>query len=208
MFHVDLDAPHAAAPVVRMVTACGRDLAPDAARWFLPADAADRCALEGLDGPVLDIGSGPGRIVAHLIDEGIAALGVDIGTHAARWSSAMGVPMLHQSIFDPIPASGSWAGAVLMDGNIGIGGAPDALLARVREVLARSGRVVVEVAGPGTEMIGVEAHIHIGDVEVTDWFPWAVVSIDDIGAVADRTGFQVTEQRRLGSRHFALLAPR
>ena len=39
-------------------------------------------------------------------------------------------------------------GALLLDGNIGIGGAPDALLARLRELLRSGGEVLVELAQP------------------------------------------------------------
>ena len=44
-----------------------------------------------------------------------------------------------------MPGAGRYAGALLLDGNIGIGGDPVALLRRVARLLAPGGAVVVEV---------------------------------------------------------------
>ena len=54
-----------------------------------------------------------------------------------------------RDVFGPLPGEGRWDTALLADGNIGIGGDPVALLARVRELLAPEGRVVVDLAAPG-----------------------------------------------------------
>ncbi len=54
-------------------------------------------------------------------------------------------------MFAPLPGEGRWGTALLADGNIGIGGDPVALLRRLREVLDPRGRIVVELAAPGTE---------------------------------------------------------
>ena len=39
--------------------------------------------------------------------------------------------MAHQSVFDAVPDAGLWRCALLLDGSIGIGGDPEALLQRV-----------------------------------------------------------------------------
>ena len=57
---------------------------------------------------------------------------------------------LRRDVFDTLPGEGRWETALLADGNVGIGGDPVALLRRLREVLDPRGRVVAEVAAPGT----------------------------------------------------------
>ena len=47
------------------------------------------------------------------------------------------------------PRAGAWGTALLLDGNIGIGGEPAALLRRARELLAPGGAVLAELDPPG-----------------------------------------------------------
>ena len=48
------------------------------------------------------------------------------------------------------PTPGRWRSALLLDGNIGIGGRPARLLARIASLLAPGGAILVELAGPDT----------------------------------------------------------
>jgi hypothetical protein len=59
-----------------------------------------------------------------------------------------GARALLGSVFGPIPWSGRWQAALLLDGNIGIGGRPIALLKRVRELLSSTGIVICELKPP------------------------------------------------------------
>ena len=93
-----------------------------AERWADDPDAADLTTLIGLAGPVLDIGCGPGRMVRAALDAGLAALGVDVSAAAVAHCRDAGLPVLHRSVFDRMPHEGRWWGALLLDGNIGIGG--------------------------------------------------------------------------------------
>ena len=189
---------------VQLVSSCGLDLAPNADRWFAEPDADDLFALDGLDHPVLDVGCGPGRIVEHLATSGVMALGVDVSAEATRRARGRGVPVLHRSVFDPLPGTGRWGAAVLLDGNIGIGGDPAALLRRIRRLLRRGGRIVAEVEAPTTVTRVVEARIQVDDVE-TEWFPWAVVSADAMDAIAAAADLRLLSVRRSGHRWFATL---
>ncbi len=54
-----------------------------------------------------------------------------------------------RSVFDRVPGAGRWRTALLLDGNIGIGGDPAALLRRVAELLRRDGTVLCECDAPG-----------------------------------------------------------
>jgi len=114
-------------------------------RWRAPADAVDRIALSRCEGPVLDIGCGPGRIVTALAEQGIPALGVDISAHAVRLTTDRGAAALRRPVEERLPGEGRWGSVLLMDGNIGIGGAPDLLLQRCAELVRPNGLVLVEV---------------------------------------------------------------
>ncbi len=125
----------------------GRTAELPVARWRAPAGAGDRWLLERCTGPVLDLGCGPGRLVAALLARDVPAVGVDTSAAAQRLCRGRGAPMLRRDVFDPLPAGWGgrpWAQVLLADGNIGIGGDPDRLLARAGELLGPEGSVLVE----------------------------------------------------------------
>ncbi|RRO20033.1 class I SAM-dependent methyltransferase [Saccharopolyspora rhizosphaerae] len=146
-------------------------------------DAADRHVLAACRGPVLDIGCGPGRLAAALTDRGVLCLGIDNSPLAVGMTVARGAPALHRDVFDPLPADGSWREALLLDGNIGIGGDPVALLDRVHRLLQPGGVAWVEVEPPG-------AGTWCGTGSVVDRgrsgraFRWATVGAEAIAALA------------------------
>ena len=114
-------------------------------RWFLPADPAEHPALDRATGPALDIGCGPGRHLIALAERGVFALGIDISPNMLDAARARGANVLERSVFDRVPGASRWRTALLLDGNIGIGGDPVALLSRVTELLAPDGRIIVEI---------------------------------------------------------------
>jgi len=118
----------------------------DGRRWCAEADAVDESLLDRAVAPVLDIGCGPGRHVLALARRGIPGLGLDIAASLVRLARARGASVVQASVFGPVPAAGTWATGLLLDGNIGIGADPAALLAAVACVLIPGGRILVEVA--------------------------------------------------------------
>ena len=104
-------------------------------RYVGPADATDQRLLRDLRGPVLDVGCGPGRHLHALAARGVFALGVDLSPAAVELATGRGARAVVASIFDELPGSGRWRSALLLDGNIGIGGAPARLLARIGMLL-------------------------------------------------------------------------
>ncbi|MEV0490909.1 class I SAM-dependent methyltransferase [Streptomyces atratus] len=118
----------------------------DVERWCAEADAADLSALRRCEGPVLDIGCGPGRLVAELASRGHRALGIDVSAAAVARTLRVGGSALHRSVFDPLPGEGRWGTALLIDGNIGIGGDPHGLLLRTADLLAPGGLLVAETS--------------------------------------------------------------
>ncbi|SCE54965.1 Methyltransferase domain-containing protein [Streptomyces sp. DfronAA-171] len=91
-------------------------------RWCAAADRADRAALDRCEGRVLDVGCGPGRLVAELAGRGRTALGVDVSEAAVAHTGRLGGRAVRRSVFEPLPGEGRWGTVLLMDGNIGIGG--------------------------------------------------------------------------------------
>jgi hypothetical protein len=62
----------------------------------------------------------------------VFALGVDLLPVAVELARGRGARAIVGSIFDELPGSGTWQSALLLDGDVGIGGAPARLLAGIR----------------------------------------------------------------------------
>jgi SAM-dependent methyltransferase len=176
-------------------------------RWVEPVDAFDAEILAGLAGPVLDIGCGPGRHVAALRAAGVRALGVDLSPVAVRVTRGRGGNAVLGSIFAEVAGAGRWRTALLLDGNIGIGGDPVALLARTRELLAPGGTAVVELDPPGVRTERTRVRLEAPGA-VSEWFPWARVGVDGIGRLAEAAGLGAQPVRRAGDRWHAHLRRR
>ena len=174
--------------------------------WLAPADATDEALLRTVAGPVLDVGCGPGRHLHALARRGVFALGVDLCPVAVELARDRGGNAIVGSIFDHVPGAGTWRTALLLDGNIGIGGAPERLLARVRSLLSPDGAVLVELDPPGADSGTVVARIETR-TQVSAWFRWGRVAVGDIEAIARAAGYAVHECAHHGARWFARLGP-
>jgi SAM-dependent methyltransferase len=116
-------------------------------RWHRPADAEDGWLLDRCVGPVIDLGCGPGRLLAALAARGLPALGVDVSAVAQRHCRRRRVAMVRRDVFDRLPDEGQWRHVLIADGNIGIGGDPGRLLRRAAALLRPGGTVLVETNG-------------------------------------------------------------
>jgi SAM-dependent methyltransferase len=197
-----LAAPASGAAVVRLQDGALRPLA--IGRWVAGADAVDEHVLARLDGPVLDVGCGPGRHLHALARRGVFGLGVDLCPAAVALARGRGANVFVGSIFGEVPHAGRWASALLLDGNIGIGGSPARLLGRVVALLAPGGAILVELAGPGTDTVETFARIETA-ATVSDWFAWAEVSTASIEELAGRAGVRVCDVWSDRGRWFALV---
>jgi len=188
----------------RLRTAAGQRTALPLRRWLAPADAADRLALEHAAAPVLDVGCGPGRLLAALASQRRDATGIDVSPVAVRLARRRGGHVVHTSVFSPRVPAGAWGSVLLLDGNIGIGGDPERLLDRAADLLRPGGEAIVEVDAPGggASVVGVRLE---GAGAVGPWFDWARVDADAIGAVAGRAGLAVAGRLEGGGRWFARL---
>jgi SAM-dependent methyltransferase len=179
----------------------------DLACWAGPANAADEDVLDRAVGPVLDVGCGPGRHVLALAERGVMAMGVDASPAAVRLARSRGAPVRERSVFGRIPQAGRWGSALLLDGNIGIGGDPIALLRRVGVLIRRGGTVLVEVEPTWDPGRVVDVRLSHEGV-LSPVFPWALVSAGDIADAAASAGLVVDDSWVGGARWFVALVHR
>jgi SAM-dependent methyltransferase len=184
--------PSVAEPSVVLRTDGGDALDLDLDRWHDSATSEEQDLLSTVDGPVIDLGCGPGRLVVSLASKRIPALGVDSSPSAIALARRRGATVLERDLFGPLPGEGRWATALLFDGNVGIGGDPTRLLRRCRTLTAGAGEVVAEVQPPGTGWRRLVAWFE-RDGHRSEPFPWAVVGADAIADVARPAGFDVTD---------------
>lgn len=176
------------------------DLAVD--RWRAAPDTVERALLAGVPDPVLDVGCGPGRIVAALAALGRVALGVDPSPAAIVEAGRRRAPALRRSVFDPLPGERRWGTVLLLDGNIGIGGDPEGLLARAAALVRPGGLVVAEVDPPGTPTRALTVRV-VARGDAGPWFPWARVGAHDFGDLATGAGLRPAGVDVDGGRWFA-----
>lgn len=192
----------ASRPLLR--SSCGRTIPLDIGRWLADPEPEERDLLDRAIGPVLDVGCGPGRHVVALTARGISALGVDNAPSAVAIARRRGARVVHRSIFDRLPGEGRWGSALLLDGNIGIGGDPSALLARIRSLLHGRGRVLVELEPPGIPSARLLVRTENAQ-GVSHWFDWAQLAVDDVVGAARSAGLMVGERWEAAGRWFARL---
>jgi SAM-dependent methyltransferase len=183
----------------------GRLLPVDVSRWRGPTDAADDDLLGRCIDPTLDVGCGPGRLVAALTAVGSVALGVDVGKSAVDLARVAGAEVVRRSVFEPLPAEGSWRSILLADGNIGIGGDPVKLLRRCHDLLAPDGQILVELDPPGWPTTSVTVRLE-AEHDHSEWFTWAHVASDTADIPACAAGLRVVERWSVEGRWFASLA--
>jgi SAM-dependent methyltransferase len=199
--HLDGAGP---APRARIRLADGRLEPLPLDRWLAPADATDLAILEQVEAPVLDLGCGPGRHLAALTRCGKRGLGVDLSPVAVEFARGRGADAIIGSLWTTVPGAGTYKTILLLDGNIGIGGAPIALLKRAGDLLAPEGEIVVETDPAGAPTHRIRVRIEAPGA-VSEWFRWARVGADDAAAIAGRAGFAVTAVRELSGRTFVTL---
>lgn len=178
----------------------------DVARFTASADDVDLSIVERGEGPVIDLGCGPGRMVRAAIDLGRRAIGIDVSASAVALARSQGLPVLQASLFDPLPGEGMWGQALLLDGNLGIGGDVPSLVRRAIELVHDDGTLVVEahpVARHSRRFQAVLVDEHGGTSET---FPWAEMGCDPLVAAVRDAGLIVRDQWSVECRTFVEIA--
>lgn len=189
---------------VEVEDASGRRAPLPIGKWSARPTSADLSLINRCSGVTLDIGCGPGRFVAELARRGVPALGIDITSAAVSSTRAHGGLALERDVFGPLPGAGRWETALLVDGNIGIGGNPVRLLSRVAGLLGPHGRVLIELSGRPAGRGSFAVRLRSGDA-YGSWFRWAEVGVADLDRVVGLTTLAVTEVWSEGRRWFACL---
>jgi SAM-dependent methyltransferase len=178
-------------------------------RWCARADAVDLDVLDRCEGTVLDVGCGPGRLVAELAARGRSVLGIDVSEAAVDHTVRLGGRALRRSVFDPLPREGRWGTVLLMDGNVGIGGDPRALLRRVAGILRPGGLLIAETVSLDVDERARVQVVGVADARGTGTpFPWARLGTPALLRYARRAGWRAVAQWTAGSRRFAALRTR
>lgn len=176
----------------------------DLDRFLAAADAGDAEALADASGPMLDVGCGPGRVVHAAIMAGHLALGIDVSRTAVDIAQEHGLPVLRRSVFHDLPAEGTWGTALLIDGNIGIGGDPEALLARCAELVRPDGGRVLVETHPDPSRDRAFDGIVVDDLRRESLpFPWAEVGAIALRGHARRAGWHLVREWVTHGRAFA-----
>ncbi|MGW2769949.1 SAM-dependent methyltransferase [Streptomyces sp. NPDC001275] len=173
-------------------------------RWYAHPTLADESVLNRCIGPVLDVRCGPGRLCRALLSRGVFALGVDVTPpRGGPYHRSRGIALC-RSIFDQLPAEGGWQTVLLIDGNIGIGGDPRALLGRCIQLTAPTGFLLVgstptmsrSSAPPGSKTPMATRACR---------FPWAHLGAPALHRIAEDLTLNITDQWRCGHRRFLAL---
>jgi SAM-dependent methyltransferase len=172
-----------------LVDSDGAAVGMETRRWRRPADADDAWLLGRCLGPTVDLGCGPGRLLAALVARGVPALGVDHSPVAQAHCRRRGVPMVLGEVWDEVPDEGRWRHVLLADGNVGIGGDPARLLARAARLVGRGGSVLVETdpdpAADWRGTVAVRTAAGLGPAA-----PWARIGRAALRAVAEQAGLR------------------
>ncbi len=178
----------------------------DVSRWSADADAADLSLLASVDGPVLDIGCGPGRMVRAARDLGLVALGIDISRDAVRHARRLGGSFAEVSIFGEVPHEGLWQTALLVDGNIGIGGDISQLLERSAGLLRESGEILIELDARHDHESRYTGEVLDARGRRSASFPWAEIGRDRLIALLPALNLRLADHWMVDGRSFCRLA--
>lgn len=176
----------------------------DVHRWAAEADVVDLMVISRCEPPVIDLGCGPGRMVAALGQRGRAALGVDSSAAAVATTIGRGGAAVRHGVFDPLPAEGRWGTALLVDSNIGIGGDVRALLRRCRDLVVPGGLVLCEVSPLSYVHETHDLVLTSGDRE-SEPLRWASIGSHALREVAAELDLWVAEEWSAEGRVFVAL---
>jgi len=181
-----------------------RSLPMEVERWSADADPVDLLVVARCQPPIIDLGCGPGRMIQALARSGRAALGVDMSAAAVEASLARGGPALRRMLHEPMPAEGRWGTALVMDGNVGIGGDVARLLRRCCELVGPGGLIICEV-DPVRDRDEVHQVVLRTSRSVSPPMPWARVGAATLARTAVGLDLSLQEEWVAGDRAFVAL---
>ncbi len=123
------------------------------------------------------------------------SLGIDVTPAVLEAAAVGGAPVLAGSVFDPLPRTGQWQTALLLDDKSGLRSDPARLLRRPHCVVRSAGRILAHPAN-GPEVRSRRLRLRRGR-QLGPQFGWATVHVHHLDVVAHNGGHANT--RRLDS---------
>lgn len=157
-------------------------------------------------GPVLDLGAGAGRAGLYLQDRGLSVTAVEASPGAAQVCRSRGIADVRLGDVNDPPADLTWAGVLLLCGNLGLGGSFDGsrrLLARLAGLVA-PGAVLIGDSVTPTSSARVALRIRYRDL-VTPWWQQYNIPAVQMSALVDGTGWRMERHLVDGDDHAVLL---
>jgi rSAM/selenodomain-associated transferase 1 len=173
-------------------------------RWLRPADPVDAMVVSRCEPPVIDIGCGPGRMVAALQRSGRAVLGIDISKSAVEIGVREGGQILRRDLVDQLPGEGRWGTALLLDGNVGIGGDVPALLLRCRDLVGPGGLIICET-DPDPDRDDRYDLVLTDAQRCSEPMAWVSLGIRSLQGIAATLDLILVEEWQAGGRAFVSL---
>lgn len=126
------------------------------AEWFFQeqsdwAEPERDLLAEAVEGPVLDLGAGAGRLALHFQSLGWPVVAVDLSPGAVEVCSQRGVTDARVGNLDDPPTDRGWSTILLMCGNLGLAGGWDetrALLRRLHGIAVPGAVVLADTVDP------------------------------------------------------------
>ena len=143
-------------------------------------------------------------MVAALQRSGRAALGIDISAVAVAVGRRAGGQVLRRDLALPLAGEGRWGTALLLDGNIGIGGDVPALLRRCRQIVGGGGLIIGEIDTEPERDETYEVVLSRPGCRSAP-VPWAAIGIRRLTGVAAALDLIVTEVWEADRRSFVAL---
>jgi hypothetical protein len=103
-------------------------------------------------------------------------LGIDISSVAVEAGSGGGSQVLRRHFTDLLPGEGRWGTALLLDGNVGIGGDVHRLLCRCRNLVGSGGLIICEVDPDPDRHEAYEVVLSV-DKCLSAAMPWASIGM-------------------------------
>jgi hypothetical protein len=143
--------------------------------------------------------------VAGLAEQGVPALGIDVSSTAVSQTEARGAAVLRRPVEAHLPGEGRWGTALLIDGNLGIGGDPDRLLRRCAALLREGGLLLVEADPDPLADDRDPVHLVAADGREAAPLPWARLGQIALVRSARAADLAVVDQWQMGGRVFLAL---